>query len=415
MRLVPGLTSARASRGVPAWALLVALGVGAAGSVGLSAAASARDDVSLDRTRFHEALDLVLDRHVDAADDPARLRDSLDAVLSSLDPYSYVLAPARVPAPGASTTGADGAFGTGLAIAWRQLNADEVTLEVASVLPGSPAARAGLSPGDRVSAVNGRRAASFRHQGQLDAALQSASPLTLTLRDVRGDARAVALQRARLPSGSLVQSDVVEVGDQRVLWVTVRAFVSGSHRRVEEALQRAREEVREGAADWDVLALDLRGNPGGEIEEAVGVADLLLDDGVVTRLRGRGGRVLRELRSHEDPVVPRRPVLVVQDRYTASAAELLSAALKERGRARVVGARSFGKGSVQEIVGLDDGTRMRLTVAHYYSPQDRAIHGRGVEPHQKLRTDGVDVAALASVALASGDGRGPASRPSAPR
>jgi carboxyl-terminal processing protease len=110
------------------------------------------------------------------------------------------------------------------------------------------------------------------------------------------------------------------------------------------------------------------------------VADLLVDKGVLTRTRGRGGRILREEKAHEAGTDASTPVVVLQDRHSASAAELLAAALRDNGRATLVGERSYGKGTVQQVIGLDDGSVMALTIARYFSPKDRVIDGVGITP-----------------------------------
>ncbi|MCA9682230.1 MAG: hypothetical protein KC457_08545, partial [Myxococcales bacterium] len=135
-----------------------------------------------------------------------------------------------------------------------------------------------------------------------------------------------------------------------------------------------------GKEGLDGVILDVRGNPGGEVDEAVVIADLFVNKGVLVRTRGRGGTILREETATEAGTDIATPVIVLQDRRSASASELLAVALQDSGRARVVGERSYGKGTVQEVIGIADGSLLTLTVARYYSPEDRSIDGRGVDP-----------------------------------
>jgi carboxyl-terminal processing protease len=105
---------------------------------------------------------------------------------------------------------------------------------------------------------------------------------------------------------------------------------------------------------------------------------------VLVRTRGRGGQILREERAHPASTDDACPLVVLQDRRSASASELLAVALQDHGRARVVGERSFGKGTVQDVIGLSDGSLLTLTIARYFSPKDRLIDGNGVEPGRSL-------------------------------
>src|SRR5690606_37896664 len=149
-----------------------------------------------------------------------------------------------------------------------------------------------------------------------------------------------------------------------------------------ELVKQALAELRRSAGKRGLagVILDVRGNPGGEVQEAVLVADLFIEEGVLTRTRGRGGVILREELATAAGTDVETPLVVLQDRRSASAAELLAVALQDNGRARVIGERSFGKGTVQEVIGIADGSLLTLTVARYFSPGDRAIDGRGVEP-----------------------------------
>ena len=336
---------------------------------------------TLDRDGLHAAIDVVLDRYVTGAEDASTLRASLDALVASLDPYSYVIPPVKASASSVRAAKAPKGtrLGTGMTVVMRRDKAQRVRLEVAAVLPDSPAARAGVRPSDEVLRISGRPASEVAHQGMLDLWMEAGGEegLALELRGRDGGTpRVLTVPRVPLPVDGLVDLQVRTVGVRTLHWLHVRAFVAGSAAAVERALARA---VASGASDGVVL--DLRGNPGGEVDEAIRVADMLLPAGLISRFRARGGQIVREATATSSVrLASDVPVVVIQDRYTASAAELLSAALQDHRRARVLGERSFGKGSVQELIGLGDGSKIRLTVAHYYTPEDRAVHGRGVSP-----------------------------------
>jgi len=130
------------------------------------------------------------------------------------------------------------------------------------------------------------------------------------------------------------------------------------------------------------LVLDLRGNPGGLFDEAVSMCDLFLTNGPIVSAIGRGGRVLDQQSAKEGGTQPNYPLAVLIDRGSASAAEVVAGALHDRGRARLFGERSYGKGSVQSIMPLSDGSGLKLTVARYSTPSGRVIDGQGIEPDE---------------------------------
>ena len=182
---------------------------------------------------------------------------------------------------------------------------------------------------------------------------------------------------------------------RRIGKIEIHGFRSGTG----ELVKRALADLRRGAGQRPLagVVLDLRGNPGGDVTEAVLVADLFVAEGVLTRTRGRGGVILREELATPAGTDKDTPLVVLQNRRSASAAELLAVALQDNGRAKVVGERSFGKGTVQEVIGIPDGSLLTLTVARYFSPRDRLIDGHGVDPDVVIEapvgTTGLDAAA----------------------
>lgn len=363
---------ARATRRVSVLWLLIGAFVGVSGS-------EAARRKGFDRAMFHDALDVVFDRYVERVEEPQALRSALDGVVSNLDPYSYVLDPehARQDRGVSDDARVDG---VGAAFVLRREAREAARIEVAFVRRETPAARAGMRSGDEVLSIDDRDASTFGHQGRLDNYLRSPKGDDLRVR-VRGrgggSLRTITLERVRMDPPELVETSVVTVGAKTLVWVRIRTFLGGTQLAVEKTIDKYR---RDDSLKIDGWVLDLRGNPGGAVDEAIGVADLFLSEGVITRFRGRGGQIIRQERASAASSDVQEPVALLQDRYTASAAELLVTALRSADRAVVLGERSFGKGSVQEMIGLEDGSKIRLTVAHYYGPEDQPIHGEGVRP-----------------------------------
>lgn len=252
-------------------------------------------------------------------------------------------------------------------------------VEVASVQPGSPAAAAGVKSADAIVGIDGTDL-SNANVPTVAAVLRGVIGTTLTLHIVRaGGDLALTMTRSELTTPD-VQAVSLASGD---LLIQVTAFTAGVGELVAKDLRTMKH--RGG------VILDLRDNPGGLIDEAVNVAGLFLDGGVVVSYERRG----EDTRVLEAPpgLDTRDPLVVLVNKQSASAAEVVAAALQDRNRAVIVGTRTYGKGSVQESSTMSDGSAIQLTVGRYRTPTGRYIEGIGVSP---------DVPASDTVAVATG-------------
>lgn len=263
---------------------------------------------------------------------------------------------------------------TGIGV-WVRQDANGSTL-VASVQPTSPAARAGLRAGDVIVSIAGRSVRS-----------ESVAAVTGQLHGASGTKVAVGYDRDGATRTVTLTRDTVDATDVDidklpgdVLKIKVEAFSRGVGKTVAGALA-----ADPGAHAKGVL-LDLRGDPGGLVDEAVSVAGAFLDGGPVVSYQQRGSSHVLDAAAGGDTATP---LVVLVDSGTASAAEIVSGALQDRDRAVVVGSRTFGKGSVQEPTSLSDGSAIEFTIGRYLTPSGRSIDGVGITP---------DVTVAASVA-----------------
>ncbi|MBC9718192.1 PDZ domain-containing protein [Streptomyces sp. TRM66268-LWL] len=249
-------------------------------------------------------------------------------------------------------------------------------IEVAAVQHGGPAERAGITAGDRLRSIDGQRL-DGRPTADVVRLLRGGegagpgSAVTLGLQRGKRTWEAT-LHRATLAKQTVTVRDFAD----GTRLVKVASFTKGSGAEVRKA-------VKSAPAGHGIL-LDLRGNSGGLVAEAVDAASAFLDGGLVATYDVRGEqRALHAIRGGETS----RPLVVLVDGGTMSAAELLAGALQDRGRAVVVGSRTFGKGSVQMPTRLPDGSVAELTVGHYRTPSGRGVDGRGITPDLKADDD----------------------------
>jgi len=247
-------------------------------------------------------------------------------------------------------------------------------LRVGRVFPRSPAERAGLEVGETIVSVNGE---SIAGEPSEVATAKIKGPEGTGVRigvlaSAGGRARQVRLVRAEV-AVPVVTSGVEEVDRRRLGYVRLAAFSEGSHGALRQAVRRVQRRGAEG------VVLDLRANGGGLLQEAVLAASVFLPEGEVvvsTRSRTQGGKVYRTVGGN----LPARPVVVLVDRNSASAAEILAAALADNAGAPVVGTRTFGKGVFQQEVGLSNGGALKLTIGEYFTPGGVNLAGRGIHP-----------------------------------
>jgi len=317
-----------------------------------------------------EVLAAIENHYVDISDPTRLIEGAARGAVATLDPHSVFFPAAEYRELLSATEGEYAGIGIELGLQGERL-------EIMTVFDGSPAQHAGLQVGDELIAVNDNPVAEMAF-GEVQERLRGPvdSKISLTVRHPhRSDVWNYTLVRSWIRVVPLVHRTL---GDGIEL-IHVKSFA----RRVTVDLeaQLARTPPTRG------LILDLRGNPGGLFDEAVAMCDLFLKDGPIVSATGRNGRLLEQQQAHTRGNEPSYPVAVLIDGGSASAAEIVAGALHDRGRARLFGQKSYGKGSVQSIIDLSDGSGLKLTVARYQTPSGRTIDGTGIEPDERIESE----------------------------
>jgi carboxyl-terminal processing protease len=251
---------------------------------------------------------------------------------------------------------------------------DEGETYVEKVHPGTPASKAALKAGDHITHVGdvalsglSQRAAVSHLRGPV----HSRANLTI-LREHAAAALKIGVVRAHI-----ILPTVTSERKDGILTIRISGFNQGTSRSLGKVLAAAE---RRSGDDLHGIVLDLRGNPGGLLDQAVAVADFFLNDGLIISTKGRHRRANQTFNASWGERVQKTPIAILINGRSASASEIVAAALRDRGRAIVVGASSFGKGSVQTIIRLPNGGELTLTWAHMIAPAGFNLHGHGVIP-----------------------------------
>ena len=360
---------------VPALLLLLACGIWLGGHPeylpGFARTALVDDDQG---RLFEEAVDQIADNYYEPVDRDKLLDAGLDAGVKSLDDrFSTYFDPEQYQSFQEAT---EGAFeGVGMSV-------NEVArgLRVLTVYEDSPAQRGGIEKGDLIVSVGGKSLAGRTSQ-EATTQIKGPAGTEVTLGVVSGDkpARDVTLERARVDVPA-VEAEMRKLGDRKIGHVRLAGFTSGAHGQVREAVDKLLDEGAEG------IVLDLRDNGGGLLNEAVLTSSIFVGDGTIVSTKGLH-RPRRVFEAEGTPIDRDVPVVVLVNENSASASEIVTGALQDRGRAEVVGETTFGKGVFQEIRRLTNGGALDITVGEYFTPDGRNLGGKGIDPDVKAVDD----------------------------
>lgn len=318
---------------------------------------------------------------------------ALQGMVASLDPFSGFMPPDEYRDMMESTEGQFG--GLGIIVTVR----DDL-LTIVAPIEGTPGSRVGLLAGDQITGINGEPTKSMDlHDAVKNLKGEPGTSVTITIyRPTTDETKDFTVERALIP--------VVSVKDTRILqdkigYVRIVQFNEPTAERLQESLESLLKD------DIDSLVIDLRNNPGGLLESAVEVCSLFLPPKtLVVSTQGRQPSQKRDFSSNRKRVFPSKPIAVLVNRGSASAAEIVAGCLQDWGYAVLVGEKTFGKGSVQNVIELPDGSALRLTTAMYYTPSKRVIHKHGIEPDIEVVLNRQELEELGTAQLAYANGGG---------
>ncbi len=314
---------------------------------------------------FSRVLHHILEYHVDPPDEEVLIQGAIRGLFESLDPHSAYLAPQLLSSLKTETEGRFGGIGV-------EVIPRGGWLTVVAPIDGSPAAVSGVRAGDRIVKIDG-----------LSTKQMSVSEAVTKLRGRPGSSITLTILRrgTRTPFDVSMRREIIQAPSVRVElkepgypYIRITSFREQTYRDLVAAIDKAtaQQPIRG-------LILDVRNNPGGLLDQSVSVADLFLKKGLIVITESRG-KVIDKQEAHAEGTQPDYPIVVMINGGSASAAEIVTGALQDHGRAVVLGTQSFGKGSVQTVIEFEDHSALKLTIARYFTPKKRSIQAFGITP-----------------------------------
>lgn len=319
-------------------------------------------------SNFTRVLDLIERNYVDNVDSEKLAISAIEGMLKTLDPYSAYLTPERYKELEIGTSGEFGGVGI-------EISGENDLLTVITPIEGSPAAKAGINPGDLIIAIDGKSTQGL----SVDEAVKS-------LRGPKGSTVKITIQSQgdKNPREVVLVRDIIYVKsvnsklvDGRIGYIKLSQFQEKTSEELVKAIEALESENK---SQLNGLILDLRNNPGGLLTQAVEVADEFIDEGLIVSVKGRVEDQSTEYYATKKDNTPGYPIVVLVNKGSASASEVVAEALQDKKRAVILGTKTFGKGSVQSIIKLEDGSGLKLTTAKFYAPSGRSINQVGVIP-----------------------------------
>lgn len=320
---------------------------------------------------FSEALSTVQDQYVEPQDTKKLIYGSIRGVVDSLDTHSTFMTPEEFRELQIETRGQFSGIGI-------EITLKDGLLIVVSPIEGTPAYRAGLQAGDRIIKING---ATTKKMTLMKAVKKirgpKGTPVTLTImREGLNKPKVYSIVRDIIPIRS-VKTRYLQEGYG---YIRITTFQDQTDKDLRKAIQSLQAQLK----PFRGLILDLRNDPGGLLDQAVRVADEFLAHGLIVYTEGRNKEQKMRFYAHPDNDCDAEefPLVVLINEGSASASEIVAGAIQDHKRGLIVGTKSFGKGSVQTIIPLEDGSALRLTTAYYYTPSGHSIQEKGIIPDQ---------------------------------
>jgi carboxyl-terminal processing protease len=332
-----------------------------------------KQSVSLEDIRtFTAVFNIVKQAYVEPVDDKTLMQDAIRGLLSGLDPHSEYLDQRAMDQLSEDTSGSYDGLGL-------EVLTVEGTLRVVAPIDDTPAARAGIKPGDIIVRIDGK-AITSENASQSVEMLRGKNRSKVTL--------SILHEGASVPEDFVLSRETIRVASVRVraldpgyVYIRIVQFQEDSGSELRSKLNKVLAKISpvRGAV------IDLRSNPGGLLTSAVEISDDFLDNGTIVTTKGRLKQSDLSFSATPGDLLDGAPVVVLVDNGTASAAEIVAGALKDNHRALIMGRRTFGKGSVQTVLPLDDAHAVKLTTARYFTPSGTSIQASGIDPDIELQ------------------------------
>jgi carboxyl-terminal processing protease len=361
---------------VKIWMVMVTAAVFWTIGAGFFGDLAAKSDESYEGLKiFSDVIQLIEKEYVDDVESKELIQKAIQGMVQSLDPHSSLLPPEAFEDLQIDTKGKF----TGIGI---HITMKDGFVTVISPIEDTPAYKAGIIAQDRIIKVDGKPVKDLREAVNM-------------MRGPKGTRVSVTIARQgeKEPIDFELVRDVIPIVSVKEVdlkpgygYIRLSQFSGSTTKELEEALQK----MESAKVPMKGLILDLRNNGGGLLNQAIKVSDLFLEEGKILSIKGRDQKNTKEYMATPDTVSRKYPIVVLINSGSASASEIVAGALQDQKRALILGTTSFGKGSVQTVETLRDGSGLKLTIARYYTPSGRSIQAKGIEPDIVLKHKRID-------------------------